>query len=61
MTGEFKMIMTPSGNKICENFEKFKFFNNREVLYNFNHDIAVGKKFIFKELDERNEFMQIFA
>ncbi len=53
--------MSPSGNNICENFEKFKFFNGQEKVPNINQDIAFGKKFIFKELNERSEFLQMFA
>jgi hypothetical protein len=53
--------MSPSGNNICENFEKFKFFNGQEKVPNINQDIAFGKKFIFKKLDERSEFLQMFA
>ena len=52
--------MLASGNDIHVNSEKFKFFNHREKTINYN-EVENEKKFIFKELNEKNELLQMFA
>jgi len=52
--------MLASGNDIHVNSEKFKFFNHQEKTINYN-EIECEKKFMFKELNDKNEFLQMFA
>lgn len=55
------MIMSSSMNRGNEVSEKFKFFNNLEIISDYYEDVKYQKKFIFKELTEENELLQMFA
>jgi len=54
------MIVSPSGNNIHGNSEKHKFSNHHKKTINYN-EIVDEKKFMFKEINEKNEFLQMFA
>jgi len=53
--------MSPTVNTVNEVSEKFKFFNNLEIISDYSIDVDYQKKFIFKEITEENELLQMFA
>lgn len=55
------MIMSPTVSTVNEVSEKFKFFNNLEIISDYSFDVGYQKKFIFKEITEENELLQMFA
>lgn len=55
------MIMSHAINVDHKVSEKFRFFNNLEIISDYNIGINYHKIFIFKEITEENELLQMFA